>query len=378
LHELIKKEQNFQAWEWPLEAMDAFQQLKDCLVTAPVLAFPEPGNEEFLIHSDASNLAVGAVLLQWQQDSMGRRQQRVFGYFSRKLTATECKYATYDRELMAIRDALQSWRFFVQGKYVDICTDHRALKRILKQRTLSSRQFNTLMDLNHFHYDIRYNPGAKNVVADRLSRRADHNTIQAALLVTEITDAGQMSEDKAQQEDHEQQDHVQQDHGQEDYGQQDHGQEDHVQQGQVQQDHVQQDHGQEDHGQQDHRQEDHVQEDHVQQDHVQQDHVQEDHVQEDHVPENHVIQDEAVEWLEEVRLAYRTDPFTAVISDLINAGANNGAEARALPASVQRELSAKHSEQRIQHARSQLPRFKFNANGILQSGGRLVVPKGRR
>jgi hypothetical protein len=51
-----------------------------------------------------------------------------------------------------------------------------------------------------------------------------------------------------------------------------------------------------------------------------------------------VIQDEAVEWLEEVRLAYRTDPFTAVISDLINAGANNGAAARALPASVQREL----------------------------------------
>jgi hypothetical protein len=187
LHELIKKEQNFQVWEWPLEAMDAFHQLKDCLVTAPVLASPEPGNEDFLVHSDASNFAVGAVLSQWQQDSTtGRRQQRVIGFFSRKLTATECKYATYDRELMAIRDALQSWRFFVQGKHVDIFTDHRALERILKQRTLSSRQFNTLMDLNHFDYDIRYIPGAKNVVADRLSRRADHNTSQAALLVTEI------------------------------------------------------------------------------------------------------------------------------------------------------------------------------------------------
>jgi hypothetical protein len=165
LHELIKKDQNFQVWEWPLEAMDAFHQLKDCLVMAPVLTSPEPGNEDFLVYSNASNFAVGAVLSHWQQDSTtgwqqdsttGRQQQRVIGVFSRKLTATECKYATYDRELMAIRDALQSWRFFVHGKHVDIFTDHRALERILKQRTLSSRQFNTLMDLNHFDYDIRY------------------------------------------------------------------------------------------------------------------------------------------------------------------------------------------------------------------------------
>jgi hypothetical protein len=71
---------------------------------------------------------------------------------------------------------------------------------------------------------------------------------------------------------------------------------------------------------------------------VQEEHVQEDHVQEDHVWEDHVTRDEAVEWLEDERLVYRTDPFTAVISDLFNAGANNGAMARALPASVQKEL----------------------------------------
>jgi hypothetical protein len=101
----------------------------------------------------------------------------------------------------------------------------------------------------------------KNVVADRLSRRADHNTSEAALLATDAR---------------------------------------------------------------------HVQEDHVQEkDHGQEDHVQEDDVQEeDHVQEGHMTQDEAVEWLEEVRLAYRTDRFTAVIADLINAGSTNGAAAR--------------------------------------------------
>jgi hypothetical protein len=108
--------------------------MKDSLVTAPVLASPEPGNENFMVHSNASNLAVAAVLSQFQQDSATRwRQQRVIRYFSRKLTVMKGKYATYDRELMAIRNALQSWRFFVQGKHVDIFTNHRPLKRILTE-----------------------------------------------------------------------------------------------------------------------------------------------------------------------------------------------------------------------------------------------------
>jgi len=135
--------------------MDGFQQLKECLVTAPVLTSPEPGNGDFMVHSNASNFAIGAVLSQWQKDPVTEeRQRQVIGYFSRKLNTTECKYATYDRELMAFRDALQSWQFFIQGKHVNIFTDHRALKCILKQRTLSSRQFNTLIDLNHYNTTI--------------------------------------------------------------------------------------------------------------------------------------------------------------------------------------------------------------------------------
>jgi hypothetical protein len=293
---------------------------------------------------------------------------------------------------MAICDALQSRRFFVQGKHVDIFTDHRTLEHTLKERTLSSSRFNTVMDLNHVGYGIRYIPGAQNGVGDRLSRRANHNCSQAALPVTEITDAGHVGEahvleDDVQedhmQEDHVQEDQVQEDHVRDDHVREDHVLEDHVQQDQVQEDHVREYHVREDQVTEDHVQDDHVREDHVQQDHVQEDHVQEDHVQEDHVQEDHVQQDqviqgEAVKWLGEVWLAYRTDPFTAVIANLINAGANTEAAARALPASVQRELSAKHSEQRIQHARRQLHRFKFNVDRVLQSGGRLVLPEGRR
>jgi hypothetical protein len=74
-----------------------------------------------------------------------------------------------------------AWRFFTQGNHVTIHTDHRALEQILKQRTLSSRQFGALLALSNFDYDIKYIRGAKNVVADRLSRRADYEAQEYAL-----------------------------------------------------------------------------------------------------------------------------------------------------------------------------------------------------
>ena len=91
-----------------------------------------------------------------------------------------------------------------------------------------------------------------------------------------------------------------------------------------------------------------------------------------------MIQHKSEEWLEEVKVAYRTDPFTAVIADLISAGAKNGAEAKTLPSDVRAELITKHSEQRVRHAGRQLHRFMVNADGALQSGDRIVVPGGRQ
>ena len=83
-------------------------------------------------------------------------------------------------------------------------------------------------------------------------------------------------------------------------------------------------------------------------------------------------------WLEEVKVTYRTDPFTAVIANLISAGAKNGAEAKTLPSDVKAELITNYSEQRVRHAGRQLYRFMVNADGALQFGDRIVVTKGRR
>jgi hypothetical protein len=181
-------------FEWSSDLEVAFEELKQALTSAPVLTAPEEGNSEFVLHCDASKFAIGSVLSQRQGGV-----DRVIAYYSRKLAAPETKYAAYDRELLALKESMLAWRFFTQGNHVTIHTDHRALEQILKQRTLSSRQFGSLVALSSFDYDIRYIRGAKNVVADRLSRRADYETQEYALWVRTVDEAFFSTTEEAQE-----------------------------------------------------------------------------------------------------------------------------------------------------------------------------------
>ena len=160
-------------FEWTTECNSAFHKLKSALTSAPILSTPEKNNNEFILHCDASKFAIGSVLSQMQGEGSQRRQ-RVIAYYSRKLSTPETKYPAHDREPLALKESMLAWRFFTQGKHVLVHTDHRALEEILRQKTLSSRQFGALIALGQFEYDIKYIKGAKNVVADRLSRRADY------------------------------------------------------------------------------------------------------------------------------------------------------------------------------------------------------------
>jgi hypothetical protein len=104
-------------------------------------------------------------------------RERIIAYFSRKLLDAETRYSTYDKLLLAIRDAITHWCYYLHGndggKFL-VRTDHSSLQHILKQPKLTSRQMRLLETLQEYDFDIEYWPGAKNYVQDALSRRPDY------------------------------------------------------------------------------------------------------------------------------------------------------------------------------------------------------------
>ncbi|KAL0548949.1 hypothetical protein IC582_013427 [Cucumis melo] len=133
---------------WSPACESSFQELKQKLVTAPVLTVPD-GSRSFVIYSDASKKGLGCVLMQ---------QGKVVAYASRQLKNHEQNYPTHDLELAAVVFTLKIWRHYL--RWLELVKDYDC--------------------------EILYHPGKANVVADALSRKVAHSaaliTKQAPLL----------------------------------------------------------------------------------------------------------------------------------------------------------------------------------------------------
>ncbi|GJP46830.1 hypothetical protein CLOM_g6084, partial [Closterium sp. NIES-68] len=165
LTDLLKKGKFY---EWGGEQQAAFDQLKLFLTTPPVLRIADP-HRPFELITDASDLAVGAVLLQ----DFGKGLQPI-AYESRKLNPAERNYPVHDKELLAIVHAFKVWRCYLTGADVTVRTDHKSLQFIRAQPTLNPRQIRWLDYLeSNFHYRVTYKRGASNI-ADALTRPSVH------------------------------------------------------------------------------------------------------------------------------------------------------------------------------------------------------------
>ncbi|KAL0534150.1 hypothetical protein IC582_028434 [Cucumis melo] len=150
---------------WSKACEDSFQNLKQKLVTAPVLTVPD-GFGSFVIYSDASKKGLGCVLMQ---------QGKVVAYASRQLKSHEQNYPTHDLELAAVVFALKIWRHYLYGEKIQIFTDHKSLKYFFTQKELNMRQRRWLELVKDYDCEILYHPGKANVVADALSRKVSHS-----------------------------------------------------------------------------------------------------------------------------------------------------------------------------------------------------------
>ena len=168
LNDLLKKTA---VWQWESDQQEAYQKLKDTLLDDVFLLHPDM-NQQFILETDASAFAWGAVLS--QQDSEGK--WRPVGCLSKGFADAETRYDTHDRELLAIIRALQAFRHWLIGtKYpFIILTDHNNLRYFKTKQILTPRQARWMQFLTQFDFQLRYRPGRQSSVPDKLSRRQDH------------------------------------------------------------------------------------------------------------------------------------------------------------------------------------------------------------
>ena len=152
------------SFEFGDECVNAFETLKEKLVSAPVVIAPR-WDLPFELMCDASDYAIGAVL--------GQRVDKVFDtiyYASRTLNEAQLNYATTEKEMLVIVYACDKFRPYLIGNKVVVYTDHSTIRYLMSKKDAKPRLMRWVLSLQEFDMEIRDKKGSKNVVEDHLSR----------------------------------------------------------------------------------------------------------------------------------------------------------------------------------------------------------------
>ena len=135
-----------------------------------MLAIPDMAGT-FGVKADASDKAIGAVLYQRRDDDEDSTVEVPIAFTGRKLNTSELNYPVREKEMLSIIHAITIWRVYLLDGKTMVETDHKSLEEVLEQKTISRRMARWYDTLAEFNIDFKYLPGARNQIADAISRR---------------------------------------------------------------------------------------------------------------------------------------------------------------------------------------------------------------
>jgi transposase InsO family protein len=189
LYKLLKNET---VWKWDKEEDIAFNDLKQCLLHAPVLSFPD-FRLPFHLTTDASGYALGAILTQ----ARGKKEVLI-SCASRTLRSEETRYSNTEREMLAVFYGVTYHRSYLWGNKVKIWTDNTAITHLARQMHSDNRKaIRWHMLLSEYDYELYHRKGRSMLHADALSRypiKQGNEEDEIELLVHYISPAWQNEE----------------------------------------------------------------------------------------------------------------------------------------------------------------------------------------
>eukprot|EP01117_Protostelium_nocturnum_P013214 TRINITY_DN4915_c0_g1_i4.p1 TRINITY_DN4915_c0_g1~~TRINITY_DN4915_c0_g1_i4.p1 ORF type:complete len:1172 (+),score=124.10 TRINITY_DN4915_c0_g1_i4:812-4327(+) len=149
---------------WTEECEKAFQELKNRLISQPILRHPN-FSKPFIIATDASKVDISAILS--QKDERGL--EYVIAYSSRLLSDSERRYSTPDRECLAVYWGIETYRMYVYGTEFTIISDHSPLQYLSTIEPKGVRG-KWQMELQAYNFKVVHKAGKLHTNADGLTR----------------------------------------------------------------------------------------------------------------------------------------------------------------------------------------------------------------
>jgi hypothetical protein len=147
------------------KCQDAFDILRKELSTTPILAHPD-FKTRFILDTDASNYAIGAVLSQIQDGV-----ERPIAFASRSLSKSEKKYCITRKELLAAVHFVKYFKQYLYGRQFTLWTDHSSLRWLMNFKDPEGQLARWMDVLSTFDFTIEHRPGKLHGNADGLSRQ---------------------------------------------------------------------------------------------------------------------------------------------------------------------------------------------------------------
>ena len=165
LHEYARGDTAKKKKEWVVlneVPRSVFHKLKKAVMSAPVLAYPDP-NKEYFLKTNALKLGLGAVLSQKQSD--GRYHPVAFR--SRALHGVEVNYHSTKLKFLAMKWSIKHFQTYLLGHRFKVHTDNNPHLTSPNMDATKQRWINELVK---YDFSLEYHNGKNNTVADALSR----------------------------------------------------------------------------------------------------------------------------------------------------------------------------------------------------------------
>ena len=150
-------------FKWKKTHHCAFMKLKDAIIQAPILRYPET-TKPYIVYTDASTDACGAQLSQIHNET-----EFPVAFLLHTFTDTQRRWSTPEHEAYSIYFAIKKWNHYLQGADIIVRNDHKPLARFLNGKNENTKINRWGLELASYNITFEWISGAKNKAADCLS-----------------------------------------------------------------------------------------------------------------------------------------------------------------------------------------------------------------